>query len=333
MDSGSAWNEMLDEFRALGGVAENIRLGQGAFGRGLFPIDPSRPIRINIPEELLVSVEHVEIANDVFAVNTESAVGARGRAFLEAYERDFAWGPGRLDVERFLAAMNELPEQLRDLLRTKFDFGRFFHPVSPELVKKWFFSTRMINFRDRQVVMPIVEMANHGGSAKYDIQSGVGLHGLFDGEVFVRYCPTTDPLDMFLNWTFAPKEPIAFSLAIVVPYAGRQLDIRRNFNRETRAPFIPKVEIEDGRIVVEYLLLGAHPFPRVPKGAFRRALAPAKLDDPDEVYDFIQFANRQDMLQLLNALEGVDLAAVPVLRGLALNQLGALSGHFGVRTL
>jgi hypothetical protein len=39
------------------------------------------------------------------------------------------------------------------------------------------------------------------------------------------------------------------------------------------------------------------------------------------------------MLELLNALEGVDLAAVPVLRSLALNQLGALSGHFGVRML
>src|SRR5690348_219316 len=81
MNTDSAWNEMLDEFRALGGVAENIRLGHGAFGRGLFPIDPAKPIEISIPENLLVSSSHVDIENGVFRVSSESAVGARERAF------------------------------------------------------------------------------------------------------------------------------------------------------------------------------------------------------------------------------------------------------------
>ena len=328
MDSRSAWNEMLDEFRVLGGVAENIRLGEGPFGRGLFPIDPSKPIHIDIPEHLLVPLEHVVIENNDFRISPASTVGARARAFLEAYEQDFAWGPGRLEVERFLAAMNELPEALRVLL-SKLGLRRFFNPVSPGLLKKWFFGARCINFRDCKVVMPIVEMANHGGTAKYDRQSSVGLHGAFDGEVLVRYCATTDPLDVFLNWAFAAKEPMAFSLERATQIGGKQFEIRRDFTHDSPAPFIPAVTIDDTRIVVQYLLLGHQQFARLPKAAFRRAMAPAKLADPDELYEFIQFANRQDFLELLNVLSTVDSPVVPALRNLALNQLGALSWHFG----
>ena len=54
MSADDLWNDMLNEFRALGGVAENIRIGHGPFGRGLFPIDPKKPVSISIPESLLV---------------------------------------------------------------------------------------------------------------------------------------------------------------------------------------------------------------------------------------------------------------------------------------
>lgn len=45
---------ILDDFRALGGTASNIRLGEGRFGRGLIPTDPNLPVRIHVPENLLV---------------------------------------------------------------------------------------------------------------------------------------------------------------------------------------------------------------------------------------------------------------------------------------
>ena len=96
MNSDGAWNEMLDEFRALGGVAENIRLDHGALGRGLFPIDPAKPIEISIPDNLLVSSAHVVIENETFRISPASPIGARGRAFMEQYERDFSWGTGRV---------------------------------------------------------------------------------------------------------------------------------------------------------------------------------------------------------------------------------------------
>ena len=333
MSSDAAWNDMLDEFRALGGVAENIRLGEGIYGRGLFPIDPAKPVNIQIPEDLLVSFEHVVIENGVFRVHADSAVGARGRAFLERYEQDFAWGPGHQDVERFLEGMSELPEHLRELLIKKFDFARFFDPITPEAVKKWFFGTRVIRAGGRQVVMPIIEMANHGGTGAYDVKSGVALRGIFDGEVLVRYTTPSDPLDMFLNWTFPSRESTGFSVEILTTCAGRQVEILRKFHADSPIPRVPNVRIDGDRIIMQYLLLGDQQFPRVPKGAFRRAMQQVGLNDVDEVFDFINFANRQEFLDLLDALEGIDLSIVPTLRKLAVNQLRALSCHFGVRQI
>ncbi len=321
---------MLDEFRVLGGVAQNIRLGHGVFGRGLFPIDPAKPIEIHIPENLLVPTAHVVIENNAFRVSPESSVAARGRAFLERYEEDFAWGPGRADVERFLTAMHELPENLRGMLIKKFGLGRFFNPVSPEIIRKWFFGTRDITAGDRRVVMPIIEMANHGGDVAYDTKSGVALRGPFAGEVLVRYANPTDPYDMFINWMFAPSEPMAFSLGMVVTHFGRQLEIKREFDGKSVA-FVPKVTIVGDRVVANYLLLGHQNLPRLPKGAFRRAMANAGFQDPDELYDLVQYANRQNVFELLTALEGIELPAARVLRSLALNQLKALSHHLGVR--
>jgi len=58
-DQQRLWEEMLEEFRALGGVAENIRLDDGPLGRGLFPIDAASPIRIFIPESLLLESKYI----------------------------------------------------------------------------------------------------------------------------------------------------------------------------------------------------------------------------------------------------------------------------------
>jgi hypothetical protein len=328
MNSDRAWNEMLDEFRALGGVAENVRLGQGSVGRGLFPIDPAKPMEIRIPESLLVSTADVVIENNVFRISPASPIGARERAFLEGYERDFAWGTGRIEIERFLAAMHELPERLRTMLIRDLGLGRYFNPVSIPLIQKWYFGTRDIICGNRRVVMPIIEMANHGGDVAYDTKSGVSLRGRFDGEVLVRYARPTDPYDMYLNWMFAPGEPIAFSIAMVVTRFRKPLEIGRDFDRES-APFVPEVAIRDDRLVAKYLLLGHQSCPHLPKDAFRRAMAQAGLDEPDEVYGFIQFENRRRFLDLLGALADVDLPAARALKVLALNQLNALSHHSG----
>ena len=86
----TAWDELLDEFRALGGTADNIRLGHGAFGRGLFPIDPAKPVVIHVPDNLLVAAEDMVLASGALHVGPNAKAGERETAWLNRYQEDFA---------------------------------------------------------------------------------------------------------------------------------------------------------------------------------------------------------------------------------------------------
>src|ERR1700733_5251471 len=117
----SAWDEMLDEFRALGGTAENIRRGEGALGRGIFAIDPSKPVAIRIPANLLMETADATFENGAFRVRAGSGIGAREKAFLERYEERFSWGGGgREDIAQVFEQAQTLPAELRERLRTEF---------------------------------------------------------------------------------------------------------------------------------------------------------------------------------------------------------------------
>ena len=146
--------------------------------------------------------------NDIFRVDPASQMDARDRAFLERYEQDFSWGTGRVETERFLAMMHELPERVRDMLTERLSLGMFFQPLSPQLVRGLFVGSRAINASNgRRVIMPIIELANHGtNSAEYNTEQGVSLHGLFEGEVLAKYGDPADPYELFAYWMFAPRK-------------------------------------------------------------------------------------------------------------------------------
>lgn len=321
------WDEMLEEFRALGGTADNIQLGEGNFGRGLFPIDPSRPIKVHIPESLLVDFKHVEFANDAFRVGPEATIGEREKRFLEAYEQDFSWGASRHDTQNLLQMMHDAPEELRDKLR-KFCLWWLAGPT-PEAIQERFFGSRTIARNGRDVVMPIVELANHGDAAGYDFRNGIGLSGEFAGEVLVRY-RLTDPWRIFANWGFpSTSEFIALSMGMT-----REEFVIENEEIEVinpARPFFPKVSSDGPQLKLSYLMLGNRKNPRFARGIFRRIMQDAGRPDADEVFDRILHVNRTEFFDLLEASE---LAAPPLgrlLRTVILLQLRAISHCIGSR--
>jgi len=325
------WEEMLDEFRALGGTADNIRLDYGPLGRGLFPVDPAKPVRITIPESLLVSFDHVIFVDGQFRVSADSAVSERGRAFLERYEQDFAWGAEpRAEIERFLAMMSALPEPLRDLLERKYGFGKFVRPCSTKFLQQLFVGSRSITSPSGRFVMPIIEMANHGGTVHYEIGPNVSLGGTFDGEVLVRYCLSADAIEMFGVWMFASEEPMAFSVELTTGPPDRQFQVGRDYDGAP-APWVPEITTKKNIVSANYLLLGHENFPRIPRGAFQKAVAKAGLAGMDETFELIQHRNRCFFLELIGALENVESPVVPILRNMARFQLKALSSHYGTR--
>jgi len=184
----STWDDLVDDFRALGGVLENVRLGHGALGRGLFPIEPSLPFRVRLPPNLLVDASDVLFENNVFKIAQEANVGIRERQFLEDYYAHISWGGGgRSEIERVFEQAAELPAELRQKLLTHYRCGTWFAEPSPELTQTQFIYSRELGgVHDRTVMMPIIELANCGPVCSYDDTDGLSLRGTTPGEITVH---------------------------------------------------------------------------------------------------------------------------------------------------
>jgi hypothetical protein len=325
------WDEMLDEFRALGGTADNVCLRDGPFGRGLFPCEPSKPVKVLIPESLLVDVKHIEFENDAFPIGSGAKIGVREKLFLENYQQDFSWGVCRRDIEELLQMMHDAPANLREILKTSFHAGRWLAEPTSNSIQERFLDSRIIYYKGSGVMMPIVELANHGHATRYEVECGVGLSGQFSDEVLVRY-QLCDPWQIFGKWGFASDgEFFALSLHMGLNKSG--LIIERNDVKlePGRKLYFPDVAIEDKQIKFSYLMLGHKNYPRLARGNFYRIMRDAGRTDAEETFDMIQHINRMRFYKLAAASEGAAPKLGHLLRNVARFQLEAMSHNVGAR--
>ena len=327
----SSWNEMQAEFRALGGTADNICLRDGPLGRGLFPVDPGRPIAIHIPETLLVATSDVRFENGAFRVLPDSKVGARERSFLEAYENDFSWGGGgRRETERVFERAQELPAELRVRLRSTYHCGDWFLEPTDALVQQSFLDARCIQYGDHKVVMPILELANHGAGPSYLTQNGLSVHWAFQGEVLVSYA-TLDPQGMFTVWGFAVEQPQAFSIALSGKVGRNPVQIGRDLGALSPVAqyWIPKSAVIGDTANLQFLMIGNRQYPRTCKSIFCKIMQEAGFGEYEEGFETVCHANRRHFLKLLSEVEAVDGPMALSLRRMARYQLDALSFCYG----
>lgn len=334
------WVELMDEFRALGGIAENVRLGEGRLGRGLFPEDPARPVHIRAPESLLLPMDEVDFRNGRFAVAANSAMGGRERAWLEQYENAFSWGRGGAhEAETFLTGLYALPDQLKENLARFFGMGLWLGGPTDDSIQKRFLDSRTITCNGRVVVMPLIELVNHGVGSDYDFDHGIGVQGTFSDEVLVEYSDG-DSLVYFQHWGFATARAMALSLPTTVPADFGQFRVRRALQEgdlfEIAGPHpttirMPTLTREDKSVTVSSLLLGFRGFPRIPRGAFHRIFREIGQPPRDDIFDQVLFINRTVFVDFLALLEELEGEMIRTLRAVCRMQLTSLCHSFGVR--
>lgn len=326
------WEEMLDEFRALGGTAENICLKNGRFGRGLFPVDPAKPVRVRIPDSLLVEPKHVLVENGAFRLDPQAPVGAREKSFLENYQRDFSWGVAHHETEGLLQMFHAAPEDLRELLRSPFNLHCWLDEATPQGVLERFLASRVIQYKDKTVIMPIVELANHGlQQAQYERDDGVGLSGRFEDEVLVSY-NDGDPLLIFRSWGFVSKvQNLALSLSFGLKQERLRINRKEPRAGDGRSPLYPDVQSDGEKTILSHMLLGHKRNPGMPRGIFYRLCREAGLEHAAELFDRIQHINRMQFLRLAELSETAAPRLGRLLRNLAYAQLEAMSNNIGVR--
>jgi hypothetical protein len=330
-----AWDGLLEEFRALGGTAENVRLGEGAFGRGLFAVDPGAPVRLAVPQGLLVDAQSVVFENGALKLGPGACIGARERRFIEDYHAHLSWGGGgRAEIVRILEQAQELPKALRQELIVEHRCGRWFEDVSERLVERQFVASRRIAWRGGEVMAPILDLANHGGGATFEAGDGLRLETTTAGEVQVRYSDT-DAYGVFLSWGFAGEQTQALSIELVGEIGSTALAIGRDFadTKTDKRPWVPDLDTGGGQAELDFLMLGHRLYPRLPRGIFRRVMRDGGMAGIDESFEAIQHVNRAHFLNLLGAVETLDGPMARTLRQMARHQLEALSFCVGAREI
>jgi hypothetical protein len=334
VDSHS-WNELLAEFRALGGVAENIRLGEGRFGRGIFPLDPARPVAIHIPENLLIPAKDMVFADGKLRVGPASSANDREKAWLDRYQEELGWGGGGADdAMRMLDMVAQLPVELRHQLLTKYLCGPWFMEPSDELIRDRFFNSRTLTYGGVPVVIPLVELANHGQDTRYDVAKGVGLSGTYQDEILVQYADL-DAFDFFLSWGFAVLRPLAFSVPMGGNIQSTPLRILPGYGGHATSPrdWIPKFEKSANGVTLDFLMLGNERYPRLCKGIFYRLMREAGYSGYEECFDLVHHTNRLHFLEVVTTLDDIALPIARIVRQVAHYQLRALSFCYGVREI
>lgn len=335
------WEALLAEFRALGGVFENARIGEGACGRGVFAIDPGRPAIVLTPRNLLVPIDDVEVRDGRLAVKPQSRVGARERAFFEAYHRHFGWSAGLSnEIERRQTDWHRLPGELKRLICAMGAIAnpesRFVAPTADTRLKSYI-ETRDVSFEGRPYIAPVLEMVNHSPDGRdYATHEGLMVAGTFESEVLARY-NLRDAWAVALHYGFAPRSQYAYSLAITIEiYGGKRLSIDRDAaaTRDIDGVRYPR-RADDGELItLANVMLGNSDAMDLPRAVFRKLMSEELTTaQADEVFDGLAFYNRRRFLDVLETLSKYDGDLVGMLRLAAIHQLHALSACVGARSL
>jgi hypothetical protein len=326
------WDDMLEEFRGFGGVAQNIIRREGPFGRGLFVADRGKPSRIFVPELLLID------ANRIFFENERlRARGPRGPAeqFFERYQNTFSWGDGgREDCEEHLATLQSLPAEAATFVTAH--FGRP-APLVDNLagwVRHRFVASRQIQYGNRKVLMPVLELVNHGPLARFASKKGLEISGTFENEVLVSYVDG-DPLTLFALYGFSSRERKAYSFSMKIEHDGFTLRINRQLRTEKKGVRLkmPTVKQDGNQIALSHLMIGSARNPRHPRAIFQKLMLGIGMAKVDELFDRIVVTNNQKLFDLLELLEGHDGAGVPILRKAIHYQLEGIAQCVGTLDL
>jgi len=328
------WKEMIDAFRALGGTADNVVQGEGTRGRGIFPIDRSKPIRLHVPENLLIPEKDTEFVDGRLKITDSVKYGKDEQEFFEQYQNTFSWGgSGRSERVALARAIDQLPPEVLSLLFVGSTMKRQVD-IDPARIEREFVQSRRLERNGEYVLMPVLELANHDPAApSYDTTGGVSIEGVFSDEVLARY-GLQDPFGIFVSYGFASAERAAFSLP-TTREGPHKLIIRRKINQKSsRGSFyVPEFRIEGDTLELSCLMIGNMDFPRLSKGIFCNVAREAGWTSPEDEFDAIVQQNRMSFLYLLEVLERHEGGLVPTVRKMVRYQLEAMSHCIGTREL
>ena len=334
MGAAADWHAFLDDFRAFGGRAENVMQRKGNFGMGIFPIDPSKPVDLFVPSNLLVPLDNIELKDGNVVIKDDQNFPQGYSDWFYKYQDIYSWGAeGKERTLAFEEGLKALPENIQNLLKNCGLYNaeiRFPEKDTDNEILQRFLLTRCINYQGKTVVMPIIDLVNHAPSAgPYDVKSGgVAIGGTHDGEVLVRY-NLMDPIRRLINYGFSAAEPTGFSIRCRIQHQENMVIVQGGKNDKPMQPC--KVTFEKDRFIVQQPLLGSLQTPKLPRTLFIQACKDAEGINANELFDQIHQFNKIALIKIIRELQNIDGEVASLLKTGCLDQLIAQSHYFGVR--
>lgn len=323
------WENTLVQFRALGGVAENVVLGEGAFGRGLFSKNPNLPIKMSIPNHLLCPTEWLAFDKDGNLILTDGCDwNGDIKSFYLDYQRDYGIGGSLMhEMMQRQTEFYSLPDSIKTMLA---GFGmrkNLFDKPSQQSCLELYKSSRRILFNDNLVLMPLVELVNHDelSNKSFDKVPQLGISGKFKAEVLINYGMAGDATLMFEGYGFSTPKPYTFSGSLGINLGAKAIKIARfvTLYKTIANTNVPRLKVEGDTIHLSCLVLGSINDKSSPKKVFLKLMntvgMPANI--ASDVFDGIVQQNINFFLHLLKELKPLDGSVVEGLRIMAKHQL------------
>lgn len=274
------FTQILDSFRSLGGIADNIELQNSSFGRGLIPIKRNLPINIYAPSNLLPDFESVALdKNQQIRLDLNLHLNSRFVSFYENYQKYFGWGYGGLKGEQnHQGRLDKLPRSIKDILLvlgwTQSDFGK--KTVNQYLNS--YLVSRKIRIGEASKLMPIIELLNHSNhGTNFLIDQGIKITGVFKDEILVNYHNSLDPFHFLKNYRFSSPATTILSCDVEIKVSDTLSIKISRFDQlsETKKNIkMPKVEQQGNLIKISYLEISNKTHPTKPKNCFNELLQP-----------------------------------------------------------
>ncbi len=326
------FSEIIDQFRALGGAADNVELRHGEIGRGIFPINPNLPIKIQAPAYLLASPSWLYLDRDNhIRVNKMLGLDPAFISFYEDYQKHFGWSNGGL--EELSAHHNAL----RGLSKTLKQYLLLFGWVKSDFDSKTindhmndYFVSRQIGIENESKLMPMLELINHSSKGKqYIVKDGVHVEGKFETEVLTCYRKNFDVFHFFRNYHFSTETGTALScnVKIEVPDIGTINISRLDSTFDIKGAVIrSKITKNNSEINISFLELVSDRKITSPKKEFADRMHEFHLpaNTSNEIFDGLILHNRKALEDMIVECKLSSNTIAKALESIAANQLKLL---------
>ena len=330
------WDALVEGFRSFGGTANNVIQREGALGLGLFPIDQSQPVELRVPDHLLVSTDNLELRDGAVAIKDASLHPEGFAKWYEGFQADYSWGAeARRSIKTFEDGLKTFPNSLQRKLRNTnlLDITKRCPGINEEQeLFQRFIATRRINYRGKNVMMPIIELTNHSPIQSSWIidKKSIAIQGQYDGEILAKYS-VSDPLNRYLQYGFNCKEPLGFSLGIKLIHRGQEIFIEGGINYAHMRSI--NARKQDQKIIFKRPLLSSYNNPRMPKKLFKQSCRLLKNVDPNELFDQIHQKNRLILISIIKDLYQHNSDINIELICACLDQIDILGHHYGTKEI